>query len=207
MQTVATTVGAEGQRASPDRTGDRPAQTCLGFRCTTGGATLDARSVIDFWTAAQAAGLNPCLDGGWAVDAVLGRQTRPHGDLDIALPADQEPALRRLLAALGFVDVETPDQWEHNFVMQDVAGRAIDVHTYVLDANGANAGGVPYTAEHLQGTGTILGTTVRCVPPVWLVTFHTGYDVDEVDWQDVRLLCEEFCIAIPDCYRDFIGKT
>ena len=26
------------------------------------------------------------IDGGWAVDALLGEQTRPHEDLDVAMP-------------------------------------------------------------------------------------------------------------------------
>lgn len=29
-------------------------------------------------------GIEVIVDGGWGVDALLGRQTRPHGDLDIA---------------------------------------------------------------------------------------------------------------------------
>ena len=37
-------------------------------------------------------GLEVYVDGGWAVDAVLGEQTRPHDDLDIALPhVDNQP--------------------------------------------------------------------------------------------------------------------
>jgi len=31
-------------------------------------------------------GIDVCLDGGWAVDALLGEQTRRHAGLDIAIP-------------------------------------------------------------------------------------------------------------------------
>jgi len=48
---------------------------------------MDAEAVVEVWTAFEAERLEGVLDGGWAVDALLGRQTRPHGDLDIALPA------------------------------------------------------------------------------------------------------------------------
>ena len=80
-------------------------------------------------------GLEIYLDGGWAVDAVLGEQTRPHDDLDIAMPHAQVP--------------------------------------------------------------------VRCVPPDWLLKFHTGYAVDEKDWRDVRRLCERFNVAIPAAFSKF----
>ena len=37
------------------------------------------------------------IDGGWAVDALLGEQTRPHEDLDIAMPHKYVPLARSLL--------------------------------------------------------------------------------------------------------------
>ena len=40
------------------------------------------------------------IDGGWGVDALLGKQTRPHSDLDIALKHTDVPKLRELLAQL-----------------------------------------------------------------------------------------------------------
>ena len=153
---------------------------------------MDASSVIDFWTGAEAEGLEVCIDGGWAVDAVLETQTRPHGDLDIALPKDRVPALRAMLAKQKFREVPRPDSWEHNFVLKDPQGRLIDVHSYVLNADGSSRAGVPYIADHLCGSGVILGTLVRCVPPRWLVQFHTGYAVDDTDYQDVRRLCDRF---------------
>ena len=57
------------------------------------------------------------VDGGWAVDAVLGEQTRPHDDLDIAMPHAQVPQLRRLVASRGFVERYRDDSWECNFVL------------------------------------------------------------------------------------------
>jgi hypothetical protein len=44
---------------------------------------------------------------------------------------------------------------------------------------------------------------VRCIPPVWLVEFHSGYELDDNDWHDVRLLCQRFQIAVPDEYLKF----
>jgi lincosamide nucleotidyltransferase A/C/D/E len=42
-------------------------------------------NVVDLLRLFQAADLEVWLDGGWAVDAVLGEQTRAHRDLDIIL--------------------------------------------------------------------------------------------------------------------------
>jgi hypothetical protein len=42
------------------------------------------------------------LRGGWAVDFMLGRITRPHGDIDIVVWAPHRRRLYRLLAEAGF---------------------------------------------------------------------------------------------------------
>jgi len=161
------------------------------------------KDAADLITLLEENGLEVYVDGGWAVDAVLGEQTRPHDDLDIALPHAQVPRLRALLSTRGFCEQRRDDTWECNFVLVDQAGRRRDVHSYTLDAAGLNVGGVPYIAEQLTGHGVIGGYRVRCIPPGWLVRFHTGYELDDTDWQDVRLLCERFQIAVPDEYLKF----
>lgn len=37
------------------------------------------------------------VDGGWGIDALIGRQNRPHYDLDIAIPHRDVAKLRQLL--------------------------------------------------------------------------------------------------------------
>jgi lincosamide nucleotidyltransferase A/C/D/E len=49
----------------------------------------------------------------------------------------------------------------------------------------------------------IAGHPVRCIDPAWLVKFHSGYDVDEQDYHDVRLLCERFGLPLPAQFRKF----
>jgi lincosamide nucleotidyltransferase A/C/D/E len=152
-------------------------------------------------------GLEVYVDGGWAVDAVLGEQTRPHDDLDIALPQAQVPHLRVLLSARGFREQRRDDSWECNFVLVDEAGRRLDVHSYTLDAAGLNVGGVAYSGEQLTGRGVIGGYPVHCISPEWLVKFHTGYELDDNDWHDVRLLCDRFRIPLPDEYLKFTPQS
>src|SRR5690349_12834244 len=124
---------------------------------------ITEQDAIDLIGRIEGAGVEVYVDGGWGVDALLGRQTRRHLDLDIALPAHDIPALRALLADLGFAQIPTGDTWEHNFVVQDDRLRRIDVHSYILDDHGANIGGVAYFAHHLTGRGRIGNRTVRCI--------------------------------------------
>lgn len=161
---------------------------------------LNARCVVEFWNLAEKHELDICIDGGWAVDAVLEQQTREHGDLDIALPASKVPELRQLMRERKYVEVPRPDSWEHNFVLQDPHGRTLDVHSYSLNPDGSNAAGVPYRAEQLCGSGLVLGVPVRCVPPAWLVVFHSGYQLRENDYHDVRHLCRRFNLPLPAEY-------
>jgi lincosamide nucleotidyltransferase A/C/D/E len=167
------------------------------------GTVMDAADVVELLDLLEQHGLDVYVDGGWAVDALLGKQTRSHNDLDIAIPHEQVPIVRNLMAARGFHERPQPDSWECNFVLADAGDRRLDVHSYTLDATGRNVGGVPYVAEHLTGTGVIAERSVRCIDPAWLVKFHTGYDVDERDHHDVRLLCERFGLPLPEEYTRF----
>src|SRR5512146_249154 len=87
------------------------------------------------------------VDGGWGVDALLGRQTRPHGDLDIAIQHKDVPKLRDVLYARGYRDVPRDDTKEWNFVLGDDEGHEVDVHSYTLGSKGEHAYGIEYPAE------------------------------------------------------------
>jgi lincosamide nucleotidyltransferase A/C/D/E len=163
---------------------------------------MTSDDVVGLWSLFQESRLDVTIDGGWAVDAVLERQTREHGDLDIAIPHSQLPALVAELAKQGFGWIASGGSWECNFVLADVNDRRIDIHSYELDPEGNNRFGVPYAASHLEWWGVIGGVRVRSVPPEWQVKFHVGYDFDDTDRLDVRALCDRFEIPVPDQYRD-----
>jgi lincosamide nucleotidyltransferase A/C/D/E len=145
-----------------------------------------------------------CIDGGWGVDALLGRQTRRHADLDIAIQHKDVAQIRMLLEARGYHDVLRNDTRECNFVMGDDQGRLIDFHTYTFDADGKLIFGLAYPLDSLHGTGSIQGVPVTCITPEWMVKFHTGYRLDEDDYHDVKALCDHFGIAIPAEYDRFM---
>jgi lincosamide nucleotidyltransferase A/C/D/E len=153
--------------------------------------------------ALQRQSVHVCVDGGWAVDALLGAQTRQHDDLDIAVPHEHVPKLRATLGQLGFVERLRPDSSPHNFVLA-TPGHSVDVHSYVLGSDGSNVGGIGYVADDLNGQGVIDGVIVRCVRPESLIRFHTGYAPDDNDRHDVRLLCQRFGLYPP---HGFVGAT
>jgi lincosamide nucleotidyltransferase A/C/D/E len=164
---------------------------------------MDAAAVAQLVELLEQHGLEIYVDGGWAVDALLGAQTRPHDDLDIAVPHRQVSQLRELLGARGYAELPRKDSWECNFVLADAHGHKLDVHSYTLDADSNNAYGIAYRAEQLTGTGSIDGYTVHCISAEWLVKFHTGYEIDKDDFHDVQALCERFAIPLPDEYLKF----
>ena len=62
----------------------------------------DAAELLD---ALAERGIDVRLDGGWGVDALLGRQTREHDDLDLFSERRDEDALVALLRERGFAPV------------------------------------------------------------------------------------------------------
>ncbi|PKN91156.1 MAG: tRNA nucleotidyltransferase [Chloroflexi bacterium HGW-Chloroflexi-6] len=172
---------------------------------TTKKPEMTAADVIAFVTLLNQNGIEVCIDGGWGVDALLGRQTRLHADLDIAVDHADVPKIRALLEARNYQDVPRDDTRDCNFVMGDEHGRLIDFHSCTFDADGNITFGVPYPYDSLKGTGIIDGFPVRCITPEWMVKFHTGYPLDENDYHDVKLLCRQFGIPIPEDYAEFIA--
>ena len=167
---------------------------------------MTASDVVDLYRAFNDAGIRVWIDGGWAVDALLRRQTRPHKDLDIAVEQSDVARLCELLAAHGYGDVPRDDTSAWNFVLGDDQGREVDVHAIVLDRDGNGLygpadEGAMYPAAALTGTGTITGQVVTCISAESMVKFKTGYKLSEKDFRDVAALCEQFGIEYPAEHR------
>lgn len=164
--------------------------------------------VLDFLRQCDELGVHVWLDGGWGVDALLHRQTRPHGDLDIAIARRDAEVLVPRLRAQGYDDVARGDTSPWNFVL----GRGeIEIDLHVIDIDGDGNGHLGpkdvYPAESLTGRGRVGDREVDCISAEWMVRFHTGYDVDEDDWADVSALCAEFGIAVPPAYASFADRA
>jgi len=167
---------------------------------------MSAESAVEILKWFEANGFAVVVDGGWGVDALLGQQTRPHDDLDIAVQHSDVPGIRALLESKGFTDVPRDDTWECNFVMGDALGRQVDLHSCTFNEKQENIFGVAYQYASLQGHGSINGYPVRCIPPDWMVQFHTGYPLDGNDYLDTKHLCQHFGLPIPVDYAEFIAQ-
>ena len=157
--------------------------------------TISEADVLVVLDGLARAGVSVSVAGGWAMDALLGRVTREHGDLDLALDAASiEPAVAAL-ADLG-LGVEH-DQRPARLAMGD-GRRSVDLHPVVWDGSGTGrqaglAGEVfVYPPGSTDAVGRIGGRSVRCLSPELLVTFHLGYEPRAIDRHDMAALAEAF---------------
>ena len=151
---------------------------------------VSAADVVAILDRLEGAGLTVWVDGGWAIDAVAGRETRAHDDLDLVARLDEIPALERELAGLG--DERAGGAPPCSFESVDEAGRQVDVHPIADDgAYAMREGGVwHYPLDGLRGRGTIGGRAVRCLTVEAQLYCRTGYDPVDPDRhaRDVALL-------------------
>ncbi len=165
---------------------------------------MTANDVVAFCRALDRRGVSIWIDGGWGVDALLEKQTRPHDDLDIVVEEKDVPAVRGLLAEWGYGDVPRDDTRPWNFVMGDGKGHEVDFHVVVIDGGGDGVygpGHFVYPKAALAGIGSIAGRQVNCIAPEFMVRFHTGYPLREKDFHDVWALCQRFGLEMPGEYR------
>jgi lincosamide nucleotidyltransferase A/C/D/E len=167
---------------------------------------MTSANVLEVVGLLEGNGIDVWLDGGWGVDALLGNQTRTHGDLDIAVQHKDVSRLRELLEARGYRDEPRDDTSEWNFVMGDDQGHEVDVHSFTLDAQGRHIFGTKYPADALTGVGSVNGRTVKCVAAEHMVRIRTGYELCETDIQDVRALHKRFGIPIPKEHEEWLKR-
>jgi lincosamide nucleotidyltransferase A/C/D/E len=164
---------------------------------------MKSQDVLEIISLPEDNGIAVRVDGGWGVDALLGKQTRPHGDLDIAIQHKDVPKLRSLLEARGYQEVPRDDTKDWNFVLGDDQGHEVDVHSYTFDSHGKHIYGTEYPADALTGTGSVEGRTVQCISAERMVEFRTGYALREIDIQDVEALHQKFGIPIPEEHEEW----
>ena len=70
--------------------------------------TLD--DVVEIIGGLSEAGVMVWVDGGWCVDALVGRVLREHNDLDIAVSHSDENAMRDWLVSRKYTDRPSPDK-------------------------------------------------------------------------------------------------
>ncbi len=174
-------------------------------------SVMPSSDLIELYSSLYSSGIQIWIDGGWGVDALLGKQTRSHKDLDIVIQEKVLPEFRKFLESQGYRDIKLDGAKPWNFVLGDDKGHEIDVHVVVLDDKGNGIygpaeNGQMYPAESLTGTGTIEDQPVKCISPEWMIRFHSGYELKEKDFKDVSALCEKFNIDLSDEFICFKKK-
>ena len=167
---------------------------------------MTPEALVDLLRLFESEGIEVWLDGGWAVDAVLGTQTRSHKDVDIILRLADLRKLRDILAGRGF---EMRDGGtESNFVLADDSGLEVDVHAIVFDQDGngvyrmANGSDWIFPAAGFSGRGLVQNVCVRCLSPEVQVLCHAhGYVPKEKDLRDMELLRARFGVELPPHLR------
>lgn len=168
---------------------------------------ITAEDITALYTACTDAGIQIWIDGGWCVDALLGKQTRPHKDLDIAIDQKDVNALFALLWKEGYQEIRKEE--EYNMVRGNTAGHEIDIHVFVSDAQGNIIGGTAYPTESLTGIGSIDGHEIRCISAEYMIQFIAPWfsKHPEKYGQDISALCEKFGIAFPAVYEQYTSLS
>lgn len=171
---------------------------------------MKSSDVVKFYKMLAENNIDIWLDGGWGVDALLGHQTREHGDVDIVVQQKDVLKLRKLLEEKGCSEIKRDDTSDWNFVLGN-GEFLVDVHVVTFDEKGDGIYGPPernvfYPAYSFKGDGEIDDHSIKCLTAKYQVESHTGYEIDEEDYKDVSALCEKFNIPLPKEYSKFGTK-
>jgi lincosamide nucleotidyltransferase A/C/D/E len=163
---------------------------------------MTSEAVVAFLGLMEASSIEVCLDGGWGIDALLGEQTREHGDLDIILRVEDVPRLVAVSQAAGYV--RRPGGTDTNFVLKTPSGHEVDVHAIAFDERGFGVFALPdgrkwpFPPAAFRGRGRVRGKEVRCLSPDAQVQCHAqGYAPDEADLRDMKRLQDRFGVVLP----------
>src|SRR2546426_10601110 len=160
---------------------------------------MTADDVLEIIGRLDDAGIEWWIHGGWALDALLGAETRPHDDLDLAVTRAHVERLEATL--LEFRRIR--DEWPASFVLADARGRQIDIHPIRIDDRGDGWQEQPsgemalWPREALAGRGRIRDREVRCTSPEFELASHLYPGHDDVDRSDIERLCERFGLERP----------
>jgi lincosamide nucleotidyltransferase A/C/D/E len=163
---------------------------------------MTSDAVVEFLGLMEASSIGVCLDGGWGIDALLGEQTREHGDLDIIVRDEDVTRLVAVTGAAGYV--RQPGGTDSNFVLKTPSGHAVDVHAVAFDERGFGVFALPdgrkwpFPPAAFRGRGRVQGHEVRCLSPDAQVQCHAqGYAPDEADLRDMKRLQDRFGVVLP----------
>ena len=155
-----------------------------------GEAGMPAEEVLAVVDWLEARGAVHVITGGWAVDALVGRATRPHRDLDVIVEAGACDGLARWLRGRGY---EVAVDWLPIRVELRRGRCGVDLHPMEVDGrgDGVQAGFGTQVFEHRAADrtrGRIGGRRVVVATAARLMELHRGYEPRPEDLHDIALL-------------------
>jgi len=170
---------------------------------------MTVSDVLEIADLLDAADVRFWIDGGWGVDVLLCRQTREHDDLDLVIDIDQTQSVKAALSGRGFSLSE--DEFPTRFVMSDASGRKVDFHPLTFDREG---GGIQhlqqqgsfyrYPPDGFKSRGQLGGYTLQCISAEVQMECHLGYDPDDKDVYDMKLLHDGLGVRLRGKYRKLL---
>lgn len=153
--------------------------------------TTSQEDLMTVITILEEAGITYWVEGGWGVDILAGKQTRTHRDIDLDVDTRYIGKLLELLARHGYVmDTDlAPVRME---LYSEKLGY-LDLHPFILKEDGTckqadfEGGYFEFEADFF-GFGVLDGKTIPCISAKGQKAFHTGYELREVDQQDLEIL-------------------
>jgi lincosamide nucleotidyltransferase A/C/D/E len=148
---------------------------------------MPAAQVLVLLDLVEKAGVRAWVAGGWGVDALAGRQTRRHYDLDLLI-GDDPGDLQKVAAALTRADYRLAESeqnpglampWRHFW--RHEGGYGVEVLPVALREP-------PFSADNSFARGSVEGRPVPCLSAALQLTLHSGYQPREIDAIDTRLL-------------------
>lgn len=134
---------------------------------------MSAERAVETLAVLQGAGVTHLVMGGWGIDALVGRQRREHGDLDLIVDHRDMGAAAAALSTIGYEEwyrsasedsLGDLDPLGDAVVFRDAAMRVTDLHP--ADLRGATSS---------FASGTIDGHSVPCLSPDQQIRAHHGY--------------------------------
>ncbi|MGG5369202.1 nucleotidyltransferase domain-containing protein [Enterococcus sp. AZ196] len=135
------------------------------------------------------------IEGGWGIDVLVGKQTRPHRDIDIDFDAEEEQLLLNKLIEMGYKIIT--DQRPTRAELYHPNYGYIDIHPFIISDAGimqqANPEGGYYELNAEWFSKRIFeGRQIPCVSVEGQRIFHSGYDLRAVDHADLKALKRAF---------------
>ncbi|WP_254047083.1 nucleotidyltransferase family protein [Prevotella sp. P4-98] len=95
------------------------------------------------------------LDGGWGVDALIGRETRIHNDIDLFVEKKDYGKAISVITWKGYREVVMDYTTDSHTVWKDDNGRIIDLHCFEYVEDGILYDGYTFPSETFSGKGNI----------------------------------------------------